>query len=116
MTTVGTETKANGSPAASGLEKEVRAEIAEIRRSLAELTELLVGYGKAGADGLEDRASDWSNEALAELRRATRKLGKQLSRLERDMEVKVREHPLQWFLGALGIGLVFAVLAQLSRD
>jgi ElaB/YqjD/DUF883 family membrane-anchored ribosome-binding protein len=97
-------------------EAEVRAEMAEIKATLAAMTKSLVEYGKARVDGVQDQASDWSDEVLAESRRATKKLGKKMSRLERDMETTVREHPLQWFLGALGIGLVVAVLVQKSRD
>lgn len=28
------------------------------------------------------------------------------------METHVREHPLQWFLGALGVGLVLTMLMR----
>ena len=97
-------------------EAEVRAEMAEIKSTLAALTKSLVDHGKARVDGVQDQASDWSDEVLAESRRATKKLGKQVSRLEKNMEATVREHPLQWFLGALGIGLLVAMLVQKSRD
>lgn len=97
-------------------EAEVRAEMAEIKSTLAALTKSLVDYGKTRVDGVQDQASDWSDDVLAESRRATKKLAKQVSRLEKDMEAKVREHPLQWFLGALGIGLLVAMLVQKSRD
>ena len=97
-------------------EAEVRAEMAEIKSTLAALTKSLVDYGKARVDGVQDQASDWSDEVLAESRRATKKLAKQVSRLEKDMEATVREHPIKWFLGALGVGLMVAMLVQKSRD
>ena len=97
-------------------EAEVRAEMAEIKSTLTALTKSLVDYGKARVDGVQDQASDWSDEVLAESRRATKKLAKQVSMLEKNMETTVCEHPLQWFLGALGIGLVVAMLVQKSRD
>jgi len=97
-------------------ETQVRAEMAEIKSALAAMTKSLVDYGKARVDGVQDQASDWSDEVFAESRRAAKKLGKKMSRLEKNVETTVREHPLQWFLGALGIGLVVAMLVQKSRD
>lgn len=116
MATPTTDTKANSKPPVSDYEKEIRAEMAEIRTDIAALVKSLGKYSKASADSLQDGATDLTEEMLAESRRAAKKLGKKVSRLEKDMETKVREHPLQWFLGALGIGLVFTMLMQRNRD
>ena len=110
MATPATETKSNGNPPVSEYEKEIRAEMAEIRTDIAALTKSLKKYGKAQVDGLQDSATDFTEEMLAESRRAVKKLGKQVSRLEKGMESNVREYPLQWFLGALGVGLVITML------
>jgi ElaB/YqjD/DUF883 family membrane-anchored ribosome-binding protein len=112
MATAAKQTKSNSHPEVSEYEGEIRSEMAEIRKDIAALTKSLSGYGKARASELEDRAFDVSGEMLAESRRALKKLGKQVSSLEKDMEVKVREHPLQWFLGALGVGLVLAMIMR----
>ncbi len=110
------QSKSNGDNEASAYEDEIRGEMAEIRSDIAALTKSLGKYGKARAEGLQDRASEWSDEMLAESRRAAKKLGKQVSRLEKDMELRVREHPLQWFLGALGLGLVISMLIRRNND
>jgi len=102
--------------AASAYEKDVRAEMAEIKSDIAALTKALTGYGKARADGLQDRATEWTEDVLTESRKAFKKLEKQVSRLEKDVETNVREHPLQWFLGAVGVGLVIAMLVGRNRD
>lgn len=116
MATTATDTKSNTKPPVSEYEEEIRAEMAEIRNDLAALTKSLKQYGKARIDGLQDSASDFTEEMLAESRRAVKKLGKQVSRLEKDMESNVREHPLQWFLGALGLGLVITMLMRRNHD
>jgi ElaB/YqjD/DUF883 family membrane-anchored ribosome-binding protein len=101
---------------ATAYEKELRAEMAEIRSDLAALTKTLGQYGKARVDDLQDNANDFTEEMMAESRRAVKKLGKQVTRLEKNMETNVREHPLQWFLGAVGLGLVITMLAQRNHD
>ena len=102
--------------AASEYEREIRAEIAEIKSDIAALAKSMGNYGKARVDGVQDSATDLTEELMAESRRAVKKLGKQVSRLEKDMESNVREHPLQWFLGAVGVGLVITMLTQRTRD
>ena len=112
MATTSSETKSDSHSKASEYEDEIRAEMAEIRNDIAALAKSFGGYGKVRATELQDRAAEMSDEVLNEARRALKKLGKQVSNLEKDMEVRVREHPLQWFLGALGVGLVFAMLVR----
>ncbi|WP_289069564.1 hypothetical protein [uncultured Aliiroseovarius sp.] len=73
-------------------------------------------YGKARADGMQANATDFTEEVLDESRRAVKKLGKQVFRLEKDMESNVRENPVHWFLGALGVGLVFTMLMRRNHD
>lgn len=116
MAQTATDPKSNGNPEVSAYEEELRTEMADIRNALASLSKSLAGYGKARADDLQDSAAEWSDEVVAESRRAVKKLGKQLTRLEKDMEAKVRERPLQWFLGALGMGLVIAMLMRRNGD
>lgn len=116
MATTATDTKSNSKPPAFEYEQEIRAEMAEIRTDIAALVQSLGNYSKARADDLQDSAADFTEEMLAESRRTAKKLGKKVSRLEKNMETNVREHPLQWFLGALGIGLVFTMLMQRNRD
>lgn len=101
---------------AAAYEKELRAEMAEIRSDLAALSKTLGQYGKARVDGLQDSATDFTDEVMTESRRAVKKLGKKVTRLEKNMESNVREHPLQWFLGAVGVGLVITMLAQRKHD
>jgi ElaB/YqjD/DUF883 family membrane-anchored ribosome-binding protein len=112
MTTAAKQDKSNDNPGSADYEDEIRAEMAEIRNDILALTKSLKGYGKARANELEDRAYNASDEARAEAKRALKKLGKQVANLEKDMEVKVREHPLQWFVGALGVGLVIAMMMR----
>lgn len=116
MATAEKETKSNGNPGIAKYEDEIRAEMAEIRNDIAALTKSLGEYGKARADGLQASATDFTEEMLEESRRAVKKLGKQVSRLEKDMESNVREHPLQWFVGALGLGLVLTMLMRRNHD
>ncbi len=115
MATATTDAKANGNTA-SEYEDEMRAEMAEIRTDIAALTKSMSGYGKARAENLQDRAVEWSDDVRDETRRAVKKLGKKVTNLEKDLEVKVRENPLQWFLGALGVGLVLTMLVGRSKD
>ena len=116
MATTATDTKSNSNPPVTEYEEEIRTEMAEIRNDIAALTKTLGKYGKARVDGLQDSASDFTDEMVAESRRAVKKLGKQVSRLEKDMESNVREHPLQWFIGALGLGLVVTMLMRRNHD
>lgn len=97
---------------AAGYEKELRAEMAEIREDIAALTTTLKGYGKARASDLQDEAREFTDEVIADSRKALKKLNKQVAKLESNMETHVREHPLQWFLGALGVGLVLTMLMR----
>ncbi len=106
------ETKSSGHPKASEYEEKFRAEMAEVRHEIAALAKSIGGQSKERVADLQDRAAEMSEEVLDESRRALKKLGKQVANLEKDMEVRVREHPLQWFLGALGVGLVFAMLVR----
>ena len=110
------EARSNSNPGISEYEGEIRTEMAEIRNDIAALTKSLGKYGKARAGGMQASATDFTEEMLAESRRAVKKLGKQVSRLEKDMESDVREHPLQWFLGALGVGLVITMLTRRNHD
>lgn len=112
MATTASEAKSNDQPKATEYEAEIRAEMEEIRQDIAALAKSVSRYGKVRKADLQDRASDMSEEILEESRRALKKLGKQVKGLEKNMEADVREHPLQWFLGALGIGLVFAMFAR----
>lgn len=112
MATTAPETKSNGHPNLTDYEAEIRTEMEELRRDIAALSKSARGYGKVRVTDMQDRAAEMSEEVLKDSRRALKKLGKQVASLEQDMEVKVREHPLQWFLGALGIGLVFAMLVR----
>ena len=116
MANTAPDTKSGSPPGESEYRDEIQAEMAEIKSDLAALTKSLAKYGKARVDGLQDRAADWSDDLLDDSRQAVKKLRKQVSRLEKDMEAKVREHPLQWFLGALGLGLVVAMLVRRNRD
>lgn len=106
------ETKSNSAPKASEYENQIRAEIAEIRQDIAALVKSVGGYGKARKNDLQDRAAEMSEEVLNDSRRALKKLGKQIKNLEKNVETEVRDHPLQWFFGAVGIGLLFAVFAR----
>ncbi|MCI2395974.1 hypothetical protein MN186_16190 [Aliiroseovarius sp. N1F302] len=65
---------------------------------------------------MQANATDFTEEVLDESRRAVKKLGKQVFRLEKDMESNVRENPVHWFLGALGVGLVFTMLMRRNHD
>ncbi|SMX48817.1 hypothetical protein [Maliponia aquimaris] len=116
MATAEAQTRSTGDPEPGDYERQIRSELAEIRSDLAALTKSLAGFGKARADDAQDLAAEWSDEVLAESRRAVKKLRKQVSRLEKGMESSVREHPLQWFLGAMGIGMVLTMLIQRNRD
>lgn len=116
MATQDTTTKSGTGPSSEDYEKEIRAEMAEIRKDIATLTSTLGKYGKARAEDLQDSASEMTDEMLEESRRAVKKLGKQVSRLEKEMETKVRENPLPWFLGAIGLGLVVAMMMGRNHD
>ncbi|WP_435673202.1 DUF883 family protein [Marivita sp.] len=116
MATSAKDTESNSKQPIADYEKEIRAEMAEIRTDLAALTKALGKYGKARVDGLQDDASDLTEEMIAESRRAVKKLGKQVSRLEKDLESNVRENPLQWLLGAMGVGLVITMLMRRNHD
>ncbi|MCK8465542.1 hypothetical protein MUY35_16905 [Aliiroseovarius sp. S1339] len=116
MATTAAEAKSNKGSDLSKYESEIRNDMAELKKDIAALTKTMGEYGKARADDLQGRASDWSDEMLAESRRTVKKLGKQVSRLEKDMEAQVREHPLQWFLGALGLGLMVTILMRRNHD
>lgn len=94
------------------LEKELRSEMAEIRKDIGTLTTTLKDYGKARASDLQDDARTATDEVIEESRRALKKLNKQAAKLESKLENHVRDHPLQWFLGALGVGLVLTMLMR----
>ncbi|WP_415183025.1 DUF883 family protein [Phaeovulum sp.] len=116
MATAGAESKPDTQADFSAYEEEIRADMADIRKDIAALTKTLGKYGKARADGLQIDASDFTEEMLTESRRAVKKLSKQVAKLEKNMKANVQENPLQWFLGALGLGLVIAMLVRRNHD
>lgn len=99
-----------GSPAVHLIE----AELAALRKEVSALARSLSAFGKTKVDDLSDRAQEMSEDLLQGKRRAIKALRKQLNDVEQSVEKNVKEHPLSWFFGALGLGVLVALLVRRS--
>lgn len=87
-------------------------ELAELRRDVAALARSVVDLGQASGDEMADRVHNLTDEMVTESRRAIRQIRQRLNQVEASLEHNVRDHPMPWFLGALGIGVVLALLLR----
>ena len=93
---------------AHGTANEIEAELAAIRKDLSELAKSLLALGK----GRSEEAQEMSAVMIEGARKAIADLRTQLDSLEATVEDKVRSHPVPWFLGALGFGVILALIQR----
>ncbi|NNU81749.1 DUF883 family protein [Halovulum dunhuangense] len=103
-------TKTSETRSSDDTAREIEREVAQLREDLATLTRSLRDHGTARFDEAKHRVEDMSDEAMAETLRVVRDLRKRITTIERDLEGNVRENPMSWVLGALGMGLLFGLL------
>ncbi len=115
MVTTSTDTKLNAGSNAGRAAFDIHDELAELRADIAALAKSVGKYGRSRADDMQHRAHDLPDELLDDTRLALKRMRQQISGLERNLEGNVREHPLQWFMGAAGLGLLIAFFIRWSR-
>jgi ElaB/YqjD/DUF883 family membrane-anchored ribosome-binding protein len=103
-----TNTAADAKDAPNGFE----AEIAHLRSEVIALAKSVGDLGRASGAGIADQAQHLSDDLTADARRAAQDIGQRLSAAEKPLEDSLRDHPLTWFLGALGIGAFLALLLR----
>ena len=91
---------------------DVSAELAQIRQDIAALTKTLGAYGEDRLGGLSDMASKSSQETLASAKHAIDEVRREIEAVERNVEGKVAEHPMQSVLIAVGLGFLVAFLIR----
>ena len=92
--------------------KEIAAELAQIRQDVAALGKTLGQYGKARIGALPDLATESSEEAIKNARRALKEIRREMNAIEAGLEKRVAEHPAQSLLIALGLGFLVAFLIR----
>jgi ElaB/YqjD/DUF883 family membrane-anchored ribosome-binding protein len=104
------EAKTTDAKTRESVGEDIQKEIQELREDVAALARSIREYGDVGAREVRGRVGDMSDEAIAEALRVVKELRGRLDSAESQLEGKVREHPLGWLAGAVGIGLVFGML------
>ncbi len=97
---------------AHGTANEIEAELAAIRKDLSELAKSLLALGKGRSEEARAQAQEMSAVMIEGARKAIADLRTQLDSLEATVEDKVRSHPVPWFLGALGFGVILALILR----
>lgn len=91
---------------------EIAAELAALRADVAALAKSIGGYGKARTSELRSSAKATSETLLDSSREAVQDIRKQIDELEGQLETRVREHPLQTLMIALGLGFLISLVIR----
>ena len=100
-----------GAEAAEALH-ETGSDIEKLRKDIAALARLVGEFSRASGSDINERVHHLSDDVIAESRRAIGDIRHRMADAEKTVEANVREHPLTWFLGAVGIGALLALLLR----
>ncbi|OSP56126.1 YqjD family protein [Pseudoruegeria sp. SK021] len=92
--------------------RDLENEVNKARNDLTALKKTIGDLGKEKMDALKGMTDDLPDELMERSREAIADLRKQITVLERDLENRVREKPLAWLLGAVGVGVVLAAILR----
>lgn len=95
-----------------GLSEEVSAELAELRKDITALTKTLSAFGEARLDGLSEATSASTEETIKNARQMLNKLRIDMQGLEKGVEEKVANNPIQSILMAVGLGFLVALVLR----
>lgn len=112
MSIAPTSGKSETSSAGSTSSEEIAAELAALRADVAALAKSIGGYGKARAAEFRSSAEAASEDLLDNSRKALKDIRKQIDELEGELETRVREHPLQTLMIALGLGVLISLIIR----
>jgi ElaB/YqjD/DUF883 family membrane-anchored ribosome-binding protein len=112
MGTASSAGKVEASPERTTRNDEIAAELTALRADVAALAKSIGAYGKARATEFRGSAEAASEDVLQSSRKALKDVRKQIDVLEGDLEARVREHPLQTLMIALGLGFVISLLIR----
>lgn len=93
-------------------------ELADLQQATAELVRKLRAYGLDRWEAARHEAEEGSRGALGEGARIAEEMRKGVGEIERKVEHHVREHPLSWIggvLGMIGFGLILGMILH-RRD
>ena len=92
--------------------EDLAAEIEQLRKDLASLTETLKAIGLEKADSAKDEIRGRAAEFAAAGRRQVESLSGSASEIEAEMARSVREKPLQSLAIAAAVGLVLGLISR----
>lgn len=90
----------------------LRAEMAKLRADFAGVAEALKGAGKAEAENLKEKSSEFVENAEAEMKHLLGILREKSKQSVEAVEGKVAEHPFIALLAAFGVGFLVAKLSD----
>ena len=91
---------------------DVENEVSQLRKELTELAATITNYGKAEGENIKMQGLVVGEELLARSKETINSLSTQLSSLEKEFAMQVKQKPVQ----ALGLAVVFGfVIAALMR-
>ena len=91
---------------------DVENEVSQLRTELTELAATIANYGKAEGENIKMQGLAVGEELLARSKDTINSLSTQLSSLEKEFAIQVKQKPVQ----ALGLAVVFGfVIAALMR-
>ncbi len=97
------------------LSDDVVADTQALRRAVLDLGKMLKTFGKKRIDGFSEDLDMRSDELVQEGSRALRDFEHRLVNVEKTVERSVRDHPMAWaggLLGIIGFGLVIGMMAR----
>lgn len=112
MSTASIGAKGEASSPSAASSEEIAAELAALRNDVAALAKSIGGYGKVRAAELRGSAEAATDDLLESSRKALKDLRKQIDELEGELETRVREHPLQTLLIAVGLGFLLSLVIR----
>jgi len=102
--------KAKSARGRETVSEDIEREFAALRADVAALVRLVREYGEVRAGETREKVGRLSEDAVAESLRAAKELRAQLDSIERQIEGNLRQHPISWLVGAMGLGLLFGML------
>lgn len=107
-TTARPKTAAEGEKDAAAIEEQ----LARIRSDISELASTIASLGSRRVRGARDQADQRLHELTGAGEEALDELRRQLRMLERDVEARVRDKPLQTLGIAAGVGFLLALIMR----
>lgn len=91
---------------------DVEAQIERIREDIAALTKTVAAYGAGKADKYTAEAEKAGKDILRASHSALENARAEVAAVEKDVEARVRENPLQALGVAVGLGFLLAIIVR----